>query len=269
VTSVIDARPQYLMILPREGYSPVLAAAGTAACFLLLTVKLVVLAALGAVIALAATLVWLWQTDRGPAHTPVDIGGGFSLPVYATGPQAPSWWATLVVVVVAGGIFASLLFAYGYLWLVATGPWPPAGAALPAWGWPALAALAWVASSVAVWRAGRALRSNAHPAFGRWLVLATALMLSAFAADLGGFAQAGLSPTAHAFGAAVATALGLEGTMAAILTVMAGYALARAWCGHLSAERRVTFDNIALFWHYAVGQAWAGLAAIHLLPRLL
>ena len=74
---------------------PLIAGAGTAAFFLLLTVKLPWLAAIGGLVALAAIWRWLWQTDRGPSHPPVDIGGGIKLPVYATGPSAipgGRWW---------------------------------------------------------------------------------------------------------------------------------------------------------------------------------
>ena len=32
--------------------------------------------------------------------------------------------------------------------------------------------------------------------------------------------------------------------------------------------RRVTFDNTRLFWHYMVAQGIAGIALVHLIPRL-
>ncbi|HEX4893018.1 MAG TPA: cytochrome c oxidase subunit I, partial [Hyphomicrobiaceae bacterium] len=63
VTSAIEAEPQYVLRLPGPGWSPVLAAFFTAACFLLLTVKLVVPAAICGVLAVVATLVWMWGQD--------------------------------------------------------------------------------------------------------------------------------------------------------------------------------------------------------------
>jgi cytochrome c oxidase subunit I+III len=44
VTTAVDARPQHILQMPGAGWPQVLAAVFTAACFLLLTVKLVVIA---------------------------------------------------------------------------------------------------------------------------------------------------------------------------------------------------------------------------------
>ena len=64
VTSPVDARPQYILLLPRDGWTPFLAAAGTAAFFLLLTVKLMTPAVIAGAVALGLILRWLWRTDR-------------------------------------------------------------------------------------------------------------------------------------------------------------------------------------------------------------
>src|SRR5688572_18252144 len=82
VSSAVDARPQYVQVLPGWSFLPLVAGVGTAAFFLLLTVKLVVPAFVGGAIALAAMLKWMWETDRGATIPPVDIGGGLRLPVY-------------------------------------------------------------------------------------------------------------------------------------------------------------------------------------------
>jgi len=268
VTSPFDARPQYVLILPRDGWTPLFAAAGTAGFFLLLTVKLVAPAAVAGVFALAMILRWLWRTDRGPSRPPIDIGGGMRVPVYLTGCRSHSWWGMMVLILVAGATWASLLFSYFYLWTIAA-EWPPPEQRLPSWGWPAAAAAAWATSSGLVIAASHALAAGATARF-RWLVAGgVPAMLAALVLDVAGHMWADLAPGAHGYGATVATVILVQALFVAALVVMATFTLARSWRGLLSAARRVTFDNTMLLWHYAVAQAAIGLVALNLLPRWL
>jgi len=271
VTSSIEARPQYLLLLPGPSWLPLLAGAGTAAFFLLLTVKLLIPAAIGAVIALAAILAWMWDTDRGHAYPPVDIGAGIRLPVYASGPSSHSWWAMIVLLLVDGTTFAALLFSYFYLWSGTQGPWPPFGFTLPPSGWSGAAAMFWLASSIAVAIANDALKSKTRYAqitLQTSLTVALLLMFVAFGMSLCGPWQTGLRPQAHAYGALVYTVLAYQGLHVVVLAIMTVYTLVRSWCGLLHPGRRVTFDNTRIFWHYMVGQGLVGIAAVELFPRL-
>jgi cytochrome c oxidase subunit I+III len=85
-TSPVAAAPRYVLILPGDSWLPLIAAAGTAAFFLLLTVKLHVLAWICGVAAIAAVLGWMWQADRESTVAAGDIGHGESITVGATGP---------------------------------------------------------------------------------------------------------------------------------------------------------------------------------------
>ena len=268
VTSARDARPEYILILPRQSWIPLLAAAGTAAFFLLLTVKLVTAAALAGAAGLALILRWLWTTDRGPTQPPVDIGGGIRVPVYLAGSRSHSWWGMVVLILVAAVTWASLLFSYYYLRALAP-EWPPAGQRLPHWIWTAGAAGAWALSSALIQGGSRALAGEAHGRFRAALVAATLAMLAAVALDIAGHRRAGLTPASHGYGATVAAALLVQALFVATLVIMAAYSLVRSWRGLLGAVRRVTFDNTRLLWHYAALQAAVGLAALHVLPRWL
>ena len=267
VTSPVDAKPQYVLIVPGPSWLPLIAGAGTAAFFLLLTVKMVPAAIGGGIVGLAAMLMWMWQTDRGATHPPVDIGGGITLPVYASGPVSHSWWAMVVLMVVDGTVFASLVFSYSYLTMAVADACPPAGVTLPGLAWPAAAALGWIASSLAFEFAKGKLRKSFLVSTS--LLGAIALMLGAFGADLYGQWQSGLRATDHAYGAVVYAVLAWQGFHVCILLVMAAYTLARSWAGLLDEKRRVTFDNTRLFWHYMVGQGLAGIVLVHALPRWL
>ena len=269
VTSPVAARPQYVAILPGPGWPPVLAAVGTAAFFLLLTVKLLIPAAVGGVLALAMILVWAWGTDHGPEGGPVEVARDLRLPVYVTGPLAHSWWAMIVVIVVLAVTFVSLVFSYFYLRLVAPDGWPPPGVTLPALGWPGAAAVTWVSSSALVAGASRALAAGATNVFRALLMLGAGLILVAAALDGFGHLRGELAPDRHAYGATVATFIVVQGVTALAVLMMAAYTLARSWRGRLDQARRVTFDNTRLLWHYMVAQGLVGLVLTHVSPRAL
>ena len=271
VTSARSAEPQYILVLPGWSWLPFTAGCGTAAFFLFLTVKMMVPAFLGGLVALAAIFRWAWDLDRGHIRPPVDIGGGLHLPVYASGATSHSRWAVVVVILVDATVFASLVFSYCYLWTGTEGSWPPSGTALPATTWPLAAAAAWVASSgFFVW-ARRALGSSrdGKRAFSAALAGAVALMLVAFGAELYGARESGLQPESHAYDAIVSAVLGWQGLHVIVLILMTGYVLARLLSGLLDRERRVTFDNTRLLWHYMVAQGIAGIVLVHVLPRVL
>ncbi|HSE02579.1 MAG TPA: cbb3-type cytochrome c oxidase subunit I, partial [Methylomirabilota bacterium] len=219
VTSPWEARPEYVLILPRDGWIPLLAAVGTAAFFLLLTVKLVTPAALAGALTLALIMRWLWRTDRGPVQPPVDIGDDIRVPVYLNGVRSHSWWGMVVVLLVAGAMWVSLLFSYLYLWTMAA-EWPPLPQRLPGWAWPAATAAAWAASSGLILGAGRALAAAESGRFRGLLAAGTLAMLTALALDIAGHRQGGLAPAAHGYGATVAAALLVQALFAAALGLM-------------------------------------------------
>jgi cytochrome c oxidase subunit I+III len=267
VTSPVDARPQYVLLLPGWSYLPLVAGAGTAAFFLFLTVKMTWPAAVGGVVAVAAIWRWMWESDRGPVHPSLDIGGGMRLPVYVTGPASHSWWAMIVLILVDGTVFASLVFSWFYLQHAGGEAWPLSGTVLPAAVWPLGAALAWLASSGLVASARRMLECDSAGTFRAAMLGAVALMLGAFGLDAGGWWRNGLRPEVHAHGAMVYAVLAWQSVHVCALLVMTAYTLARSWSGMLDRTRRVTFDNTRLFWHYMVGQGIAGIALVHAIPR--
>jgi cytochrome c oxidase subunit I+III len=272
LTSPMDARPQYLVQMPGPSWPTVLAAFGTAAFFLLLTVKLVVPALIFGVFTIAMVVLWLWTTDPGPSHPPVDIGGGIKLPVYVTGPMSHSWWAMVVLILVAASLFASLVFSYFFLWMVSPEVWPAGEEKLPLLRYPLVAALLLAGSSAGLAYASRALKSART--CGHWsvriaLLIAIPLLIAALSIDLHSQWQMGLRPVESSYGAIVYTVIALQGFFVATVAVMGLYTLVRSICGLLNAERRVTFDNTMLLWHYTVVQGLLGLVVVHVSPRLL
>jgi len=268
ITSPVDAKPQYVLQMPYPSWDHFIAAVFTAAFFMLLTFKLVVLSVVCGVIAIGAMVTWLWSLDPGPTHPPVHIGGGIRLPVYATGPVSQSWWAMVILILVAGSIFACAIFSYLFLWTVSPDVWPSASSLPPA-GYPLAAAALLVASSLCVAYSSRALARRSAVMTFVSLALAVPLMVSAFGIDMAGLFEAELSPTDSAYAAAVYLFLSLQGFYAFVVVFMACFTLARQAAGKLSSVRRVTFDNTLLFWHYTVAQTLTGLALVHGFPRLV
>jgi cytochrome c oxidase subunit I+III len=53
----------------------------------------------------------MWESDPAPRGR-ADIGGGIRLPTYMSGPDSHSWWAMIVLMLVAGSLYLSYLFSY-------------------------------------------------------------------------------------------------------------------------------------------------------------
>ncbi len=268
ISSPLNAHPQWLLLLPMPGWPPLLAAVGTAGFFLALTVKAVAVSLAFGVLGVVAVIVWLWGTDRGHVYPPVDPGGGLKLPVYATGSLSHSWWAMVVLLFVAGSLFASLVFAYLYLWTVSPRVWPTADR-LPALA-SALGGAALLASaSAAMMLAERALQHGSRWVVAMALAIAAVVPMAALGMELSLQMAAAVRPTASAYGALVYTFVGVQGFFVAIAALMLAYTLARLLSGRLDQRRRVTFENTMLFVHYTVGQGLVAVLLVHGFPRLI
>ncbi len=276
VTSPVQARPLHLLVLPGDSWLPLLAGLGTAGFFLLLTVKWFVVASAFGLGGLAAMLAWLWQSDRPVGRTGeagrAQVAEHCALPIGATGMGSHSWWATVVLIVVDGSIFASFLFAHLHVSLLAT-VCPPPGARLPAdslvWVAVALAAASAAAMGFLCRRRSGERLLRGHLAFSFSLLLALALAVAAWAIGLAAHDAAGLAPRANAWSATVAALLAWQGFHVVVLGVMGAYLLVRRWSGWLVPGQRATLDNIALFWQYTLLQGALAIAAVQWLPRLL
>ncbi|QYF95791.1 cytochrome c oxidase subunit I [Massilia sp. PAMC28688] len=262
VTSLMNATPRYLLVLPGDSWWPLIAAAGTAGFFLLLTVKMTLVAWICGLAAIAGIIVWLWESDRAPPVATARVSDDLVLPVGATGAASHSWWATIIMLVVDATIFASFVFAYIHISMRLT-VCPPPGASLAAPMWPTAAGVLFVAGSLTMMLASRRVGKASLP----WLVLAAlACVVAGYASQFGGQWLAGFDPTAQAWGASVATLIAYQGLHILVLVIAAIYLCARAWCGHVTARSRATVDNVALMWHYTTLQGIAAALAIHLVP---
>jgi cytochrome c oxidase subunit I+III len=270
MTSPIEAQPQYVLRMPGPGWAHVLAAVLTAASFLLLTVKVVVPAIVCGVLAVVACLVWTWQLDPPPHNKRVDVGGGWKLPAYMSGPSSHAWWAMVVLMLVAGSLYLSYVFSYLYLWAVSPKVWPPlASISLPSGAWPLTSAIALVGSAVAIAFGDRLLpRPGARSAVVPLLLFATAALLTvSLIVEIASHWRSGLRPGESSYGALVYMSSVLNLQVIATAVIMCLFTLTRSLTGRLDAVRRVTFECTALMTYYAVGQGLFGLLLVHGFPR--
>jgi cytochrome c oxidase subunit I+III len=271
MTSPIEGRPQAVLQMTGPGWAHFMAAVFTAAFFGLLTIKLLIPAFACGGVAIGCVVWWLWQTDPGPTTSPVDIGGGITVPVYVTGSMSHSWWGTIVLLVVSGMTFACLIFSYLFLWLVNPGAWPPQGVSSPSYGWAITAGALYLASTGLVAFASRRLQ-GAEPRQGMvpvLIALAMPLLLAANGVDLWVHWRTGLKPDASAYGAVVYCIIALQAFFVGTAVIMAAYVIARWLAGKLDGVRRATFDNTMLFWHYTMAQGVVGLLLTYGFPRVI
>jgi cytochrome c oxidase subunit I+III len=261
MTSAVEARPQWLLRMPRAGWAPVIAAWFTAVFFFLLTFKLVLPAVVCGLIAIAAILHWAWELDPPANHPPVEIGGGVRLPVYATGPASHAWWAMVILMLVSASLYGCLLFSYLYLWTVSPQIWPHAA---PKASYALAAAALLVLSSAAVAYASHRVKLHGDC---RALLLAVPLLIAAVSVNFSAHRQ--LFPQESAYGALVHVVWSVDAFFAAVAVVMALFAVARGAAGQLDRNRRVTFDSARLFWHYTVAQGFVGLGMVYGFPLLV
>ena len=262
VTSAIDAQPQYLLRLPGPSWYPVLAGLGTAVFFLSLTVKWMIVAVVGAVVAVASILLWLWESDPAPTGRLYDVGGGLRLPDYMSGSRSHSWWAMVVLMLVDGSIFACLVFTFYYLWTISQSGFPPAQFDLPQLGSSLLAGAAWVVSVGSIWVADRALKNTRWHVFNGGMLVGLVTLWVALGLSLYSLMSTNLRPELHGFASTSYTIVAWQGLHAVLLTIMGAYTLARVWAGMVDSTRRNVFDNTRIMWYYSAAQGLIALVVL-------
>jgi len=214
---------------------------------MLLTVRLYWLSIPVAVFGIAMMLAWMWHSDPGPTHAPIDVGGGRELPVYLAGRQSHSWWAMVTLLLVVGAIFSAMVFSYLYLWATSPQVWPAAsGQALPALTLPLVSAALLVLASLLVHVIKKRLARTAWVSTA--LLMAAVLLSAALYIDTRGLIDTGLTDAASAYGAAVYTLCGLQGVAVFASAIMLLFCAARAMAGRL-APARAAYEVTALFMH--------------------
>jgi len=214
---------------------------------------------------------WLWTTGDDAAADLLDAGHSgaqpLRLPTQAAASGSPGWWAMTILLLVDASLYASLIFAYAYLWLGAEA-WPPAGHVLPGIGWALAGILLLLGGSLAL---RRAVRENAAGEAGRMrgLLLIAALLLAAFLVTQGiSLAGYGQPPQSHAFASLLWVLVAYQAIHALLALLMVAYVWLRSRRGLVNAVRQRDLRVSALFWHFTTGLWLVGVLLVQIFPRL-
>ncbi|SMF61210.1 cbb3-type cytochrome c oxidase subunit I [Allosphingosinicella indica] len=264
VTSPIRAEPQYLQIMPEPSVWPLMAAVFTAGFFILLTIQAYVPSVVSGLLALAAMIRWLWETDRPVADSSADIGAGIRVPTYVTGSGSHGWWAMVILLIVIGMVFIMALFSYVYLLGIHPDVWraPPA----PAWLAPIIGANIGAAGLALLAR-----RLLARDKVTRWtpatmILLAAAALVVGSGADWSSWRATGLAGPDSGQGATVHALMSLQSLLVAIAALMALYLAARTARGLVTKPSNSTLDLAVLFTVYTAAQGSVAALVTRLVP---
>ena len=269
VTSVLDARPKLVIRLGTPSFLPMLTAIALGGVFILTTYHFYWAALASGVATVAIVLRWLWTTAEIPEKTAKAIGHGIEIPLYATGPVAPGWWAMFITMMADATAFSGLVFGYYFYW-TARLDFPPTGPGLdgPDAFWP-MVALAIMLTGWAATVAARELHARSQVAAAR-LLLAVGMVasLGSAAAALAGPWASGLDPALHAYPAIVWTLAGWTAAHAVTGAIMQGYTLARSLAGRMTPTYDADLRNITVFQHFMALSALVTFPTIGLFPAV-
>jgi cytochrome c oxidase subunit I+III len=175
--------------------------------------------------------------------------------------------ATVILNIVLFNIFASVIFAYLFLW-TAPAAWQSSAEALPALWAPALAILLLLAGSLLA-AASKRLISRSRAVTALLQLLTGPLLVAGAVVPLLAHWESGLRPDVHSYGAVVFTLLSLLAVLTVAVLVICLYCVVRIAAGRLDHNRRLTLEISAMMTHYAVFQGVATVLFIHAMPYIL
>lgn len=242
----------HVIILPGNTRLPIATAIVTGGFFLAMLAGLywLALAPLAGVIALAWR--WAWALGTRQDIGLVEIGHGQSAPVHTEAQGSPGAWGSGFLLVADATFFASLLFGYAFLWVIAPN-WPPPalidGGLVPAM----VAAVASISALLLIHTGHRQVADGALVKGRTHVLAAAALQAVTIAALVAGGLVALPSPQSHAYGAASWALLAYSIVHAFIALFGAAFASARIGAGYVSPLRAQELRTARLFGGYSAG----------------
>jgi cytochrome c oxidase subunit I+III len=231
-TGAID----HVVILPGNSRLPLVTAVVTGGFFLSMLFGFYWLALVPLAGVTALGWRWAWMLGSREDVGAVDIGHGQTAPIHREARGAPGWWGSTLLLVADGTLFASLLFGYAFLWVIAP-HWPPPalidGGQVPG----LIAALAVVSGAVLSRRSMRSTARGASIAARRASLAAASAQAIGIAALLALGITALPLPQSHAYAAASWALIGYAVLHGGIALLSAAFVYARSVAGYVSAAR--------------------------------
>ena len=194
------------------------------------------------------------------------------LPRFVSGGTAPAYWGMWMLIATEAMLFAVLIASYFFIRFQATPEWPPDGIAIPTLGLPlVMSAILW-STTIPVHMADRGIRVGNQTRLRVGLAIGFVLGAVFLAMQLAIEYPEKLeefSPTTNAYGSLFFTLTGFHAAHVAGGLAFSLWTQVRAWRGAFSAERHLTVQLFAMYWHF-VDAVWLFvLATIYLSPNLI
>ena len=265
-THVLSGAPTQVIRLPCPSWLPLIAALFIAVFFVGFLASEYAVAGVGAALAVVVLLVWAWRNGEPGTYEQLDAGHGHTLPLHYESPDAPGVWGTAMALLIDVTLYASLLYAYYFLWTVSGDPPPPGYGDGELW-LPALGLTLLIAGSAAIAWAKSAAGRHHKTGLLLGLVIAAVLAIVFGGIQVASLAGSGLTATEHAYPALIYSITGFHLLHVFVALLMIGVSIARGVLG-MGGERILALRITAMFWHYTVVIWLVGFATIHLFPLL-
>jgi cytochrome c oxidase subunit I+III len=250
VTSVIDANPIQCLRIPGPTFITFFAAMFTGGIFIFSTFHWWWMAAISAVLALGAILIWFWTgTSIIPEKEKKNIGLGVTLPLYISGPDSVSWWAMFITMLGIMTAFVCLVFGYFFFWTIHE-DFPPDPLPGPGVFWPVTSAGLLLGAWCLTILARQWNKRDLAISFYTGLTFAAALAVTGGVALIAGPWFTGLDPATHVYPAIVWVLVIWTAFQVAIGLIMQLYCIARRFAGRMTARYDIDIHNVALYWHF-------------------
>ncbi|WP_228242308.1 cytochrome c oxidase subunit I [Porphyrobacter sp. GA68] len=246
---IVTGAPEHVAILPGSSLTPLFTALVFGGFFMSMLLGIYWLAPV--FIVGAAVMIWRWVATTGTTHDPgpVDAGNGYYLPTGFAIRGSVGYWGSVLAVAASGTLFASLVFGYFFLWVVAPN-WPPPGA----FGAYLLEPIIVTAGALlAVVAARLGLRNFDRSRSGA--IAAAAGSALAIAGLLAGAIRHLPEPTFHAFAATGWALTGFAVFSCAVGALAQLFVHRRIASGHVIAQRPHELRTAAVWSDYGVGVA--------------
>jgi heme/copper-type cytochrome/quinol oxidase subunit 3 len=188
----------------------------------------------------------------------------------SSGPRSYAWWGMVWLIMTESALFAMLIFSYFFL-RFRQPAWPPSGIEPPALTLPAIMSVILWSSSLPVHLADRGIKRGSQ----RWLrggllvgfVLGAGFLLLQVLVEYPETLSQ-FTPQTNVYGSLFFVITGFHGFHVLVGLIFSLWVQARAWSGAFTAERRVSVQTFALYWHF-VDVVWLFvLLTVYVSPHL-